>query len=637
MSMNPFQQASQASMLSVQQLQKAVQDGTLPPYIGIPLIQQKTQMSKEAQALAGGQQKPMPIAQQVMQEAQQHQGVQALPSGLPTEEMAHGGIVAFADGGMAEDDSADDYEDYLDNAKEAEINDLMDEYAQTFKGGIGSLPAAKKEYEVKEDTPDFIARIMHKESRGKRYDKEGKLLESEKGALGEMQVMPKTITDPGFGVKPAQSSHPDEIARVGRDYANVMLDRYKDPKLAAIAYNWGPGNTDKWLASGADMSKLPAETQGYVKGFSGEDGKSQVKEKGITYAPSGFGNTASQDDMTLEQLQEAKRLREMGLFDSMKATFGPIVSPVWNALTSPPSPTIKSQTQGISGIDLGGPGSSPANTGIQAIVPKPTSPVQNAYTRGQDAQDATGAPLLKPTETTGSAGAAPVATAPEAGTDRYSKFEDIFAQREANLAKQREQDKYMALLSAGLGMMGGTSPHALQNIGQGAQQGIQALMASNKDRTAEENALLSGRLGLAKIGGAKEQADAMMQLRRDIAGQNNARMSEAQASNLTEKQDARAAREQDKALLRLSDISKNAETQAEKAIAANPAVNFAADREAKKQAMIADILRRNAAYTKTYKAVHGSDADPFEGLDGTMPTGGGNHPKQIQSILDKYK
>lgn len=111
----------------------------------------------------------------------------------------------------------------------------------------------------------FTGAVLHAESKGRRYDKSGKLLTSPKGAQGEMQVMPGTITDPGFGVKPAKDSSPEEIARVGRDYAAVMLRRYNNnPTLAAVAYNWGPGNADRWIKGGADVNKLPKETRDYV-------------------------------------------------------------------------------------------------------------------------------------------------------------------------------------------------------------------------------------------------------------------------------------------------------------------------------------------------------------------------------------
>ena len=101
-----------AEKLSIAQLQQVIQNGTLPAYVGIPLLQQKMQMQQHAQQ-SQPQQQP-PVAQQVMaqadqmlhpQQAQQQmpqqapQGVTGLPSNLPTEGMAQGGIVAFEDGG----------------------------------------------------------------------------------------------------------------------------------------------------------------------------------------------------------------------------------------------------------------------------------------------------------------------------------------------------------------------------------------------------------------------------------------------------------------------------------------------------------------------------------------------------------
>jgi hypothetical protein len=119
----------------------------------------------------------------------------------------------------------------------------------------------------------FTGAVMQAESLGKRYDKSGKLLTSKAGAMGEMQVMPGTVRDPGFGVRPAKDNSPDELARVGRDYAATMLRRYNnDPTAAAVAYNWGPGNADKWVKRGADFGALPKETQGYVTRITGQMG-----------------------------------------------------------------------------------------------------------------------------------------------------------------------------------------------------------------------------------------------------------------------------------------------------------------------------------------------------------------------------
>jgi hypothetical protein len=56
----------------------------------------------------------------------------------------------------------------------------------------------------------------------------------------------------------------------------------------------------------------------------------------------------------------------------------------------------------------------------------------------------------------------------------------------------------MSLLQAGLGMMGGTSPYAAVNIGQGASTGVAAQMAARKSQVADENAILTGQLGLSR-------------------------------------------------------------------------------------------------------------------------------------------
>lgn len=132
---------------------------------------------------------------------------------------------------------------------------------------------------------EFINRIMQAESGGRRYDKNGKLLEGPKTrtqgkAKGEMQVVDKTNLDPGFGVTPAKNKSPDERARVGKDYAQAMLDRYNNQQHAAMAYNWGPGNVDKWLAKG-QAAPIPKETADYVVKVTGSPigGQQQVAKK----------------------------------------------------------------------------------------------------------------------------------------------------------------------------------------------------------------------------------------------------------------------------------------------------------------------------------------------------------------------
>lgn len=87
---------------------------------------------------------------------------------------------------------------------------------------------------------------------------------SSKGAVGLMQTLPSTARDPGYGVTPAKNDSPAELQRVGQDYRKAMFQKYGDPALGLIAYNYGPDNTDKWLDNGGKYEDLPKETQNYL-------------------------------------------------------------------------------------------------------------------------------------------------------------------------------------------------------------------------------------------------------------------------------------------------------------------------------------------------------------------------------------
>jgi hypothetical protein len=66
----------------------------------------------------------------------------------------------------------------------------------------------------------------------------------------------------------------------------------------------------------------------------------------------------------------------------------------------------------------------------------------------------------------------------------------------------------MALLTAGLGMLGGTSQYAFENIGKGALAGVQHLSEANKQRIAEQNALNKNMLYGHHYQGVENQAKA---------------------------------------------------------------------------------------------------------------------------------
>jgi hypothetical protein len=104
-----------AEKLSIPQLQQAIKNGTIPAYVGVPLLQDKVKQYQKAMAMQQAQQgqgqNQVPIAAQVMQDADQYRGIDELPTNLPTaeddqtvdDEYANGGIIAFADEGQVRD------------------------------------------------------------------------------------------------------------------------------------------------------------------------------------------------------------------------------------------------------------------------------------------------------------------------------------------------------------------------------------------------------------------------------------------------------------------------------------------------------------------------------------------------------
>src|SRR6266404_3027303 len=98
-----------------------------------------------------------------------------------------------------------------------------------------------------QNAPPLQGIVEQLESGGRRFTQGGRLVTSAAGAQGEMQVMPPTAADPGYGVAPAKDDSPEEKARVGRDYLGAMTARYGDPALTLAAYNAGPARVDQWI------------------------------------------------------------------------------------------------------------------------------------------------------------------------------------------------------------------------------------------------------------------------------------------------------------------------------------------------------------------------------------------------------
>ena len=686
---------------SLEMLQRGVQNGIIPPYIGIPLIQQKMQEKQESQGVPQGQMSNMPsVAEQVMAQASQDQGIDNLPSNLPAE-YADGGIVSFARGGasslakmLLEDEDDDDYLSAVQSAMDqieamrssagmgsAPVSYETSSAAPVAPGmmsreskegvsvRVGDQPPRTVERQTKEvskpaELADLLALVQQKESGGQRYSRTGEVLTSPKGAMGEMQVMPATALDPGFGIRPAKPGDLDDLARVGREYYARMLDKYGDPKIAAVAYNWGPGNTDKWLSAGADPAKLPDETRKYIKGFA-EGGITSIQRFDVG------GLTSSQlMNLSLEELSRMIRMSEPGAAEElarrqanyMAGRGAPEVGPA--RMSSTPAMELRNPTvtggnppaasagiprpSFLSGLGrslgMGALGYGAGQLGASMELSQPSQTLTTADYLNMTpeeykaiAEASTNVPVGTARAINEARQAPPPAAVPQKQTHRrgaapgsapvQANIEDYRRQREAALAatydredlqagqaaqalaqakaaeaeakpaapaesdsmsalrkyiqegmaeakSQKEIDKYMALLQAGLGMLGGTSRIAAENIGRGALMGAQAYQESAKTRSADQKSLLAAQLGLerseqlGKLREAQLEAGTLNREERDrLQAAQVAQRMESDAMNTAE-QTARA-QIRENVMLRMDEAKSNAFIQEARAAARN--------------------------------------------------------------------
>jgi len=427
----------------------------------------------------------------------------ALPSNLPAQEMAGGGIVAFADGGEL------DLDDDEDEVKEkSTLSKLMG----GLSSGLASLRSAipdssgisiPKSYEgalaEKGQTPATVRKMMMEGPKkgdyvmppleasevpkrgGHKYEdavvKEAQRLgvdpklalhvlyketgnlknpetaRSKAGAIGVMQLMPKTAK--GLGVDPM---NPEENIRGGITYLKQMMDQFNDPTLALAAYNAGPGRVNQVLRSGRGIEALPRETQNYIR----------MAEGGIVaFANGGLGGEfggSGEEDRTVDETVKVQPFEIdpmtgeklfSGYRNPIEVKKEPRREPFGVAKPSASVPTKKTFSDEDEGPYTG-----------QTPAPEISKEqIEKLIGGGQGGEKEDG--LMK-------------------------RYLSLLEGREKSSADQRKQDAYLSLLSAGLGMMGGTSPFAAVNIGQGAQAGVAAQMAARKAQIADERATIAG-------------------------------------------------------------------------------------------------------------------------------------------------
>ena len=487
---------SAAQNYDVPTLQKAIQDGTLPAYVGIPLIQDKMKQQQMAQAGAQGQQQQKPpIAEQILAQAAQSEGQKGIDAAQSNLQGMSGGGIAYAAGGDVDEDYADQQQEMQDQQDQDYATMMMNQSEEPTEAHepayVNKTPNVEKG--IKPPSIDaLLSHIVRKESGGRNYDDKGKPLTSSAGAKFAMQVMPATASDPGFGIKPAQDVTPEEYNRVGKELATALLNKYQNPVHAAAAYNWGSKNVDKWLAQGADPSQLPKETRGYIQGMNmAEGGIVALAAGGIArFYEGGDAQGSAEDDIAPMDVAAATKnagIANLGqMFDTSNAT--------QNYVQSLMKPGYKYEdpnliNQGFyNDAEYNGPqlGVKPTPVATQSAAPvaPAAAPVTPAVAPEGITQLTT---PIAPTDTT--------PTAPKEKTP-WEKYMDNFAQSHEDLKNQKAEDKYMALMAAGLGILkssGEVAPGkvhtALGDIASGGLEGVSYAQQAAKQRAAQEAAL----------------------------------------------------------------------------------------------------------------------------------------------------
>jgi hypothetical protein len=112
--------------------------------------------------------------------------------------------------------------------------------------------------------------------------------------------------------------------------------------------------------------------------------------------------------------------------------------------------------------------------------------------------------------------------------EAYKPFADMNAKEREELKSRVETDKGEAILRAGLAMMGGSSPFAMKNIGEGATAGLSALQEARKTTDAAKRASTQADLLLMQA----QRAERSGNHKDAVALMNQQRQEEAHAADL---------------------------------------------------------------------------------------------------------
>lgn len=363
--------------------------------------------------------------------------------------------------------------------------------------------------------PKLMLHALYKETGG---HKDPATAVSKAGAYGPMQLMEAAAKEVGVNRR-----DPYENLLGGARYLKKQVDTFGDDVLALAAYNAGPGRVRQMLKRGQGIESLSPETQGYVKfsqggiaSFAGDKG-SDVEEdedyvnpylersRGVVSGVRNLYDTMTtlknydlydmykrnigdpfaryankvSDSFNETPAEQAERFRSYSMTPKAEPKVG-YTEPLGVNVKAPASPKVSEALQmtpaernryaAISGINA----LAPTVPAVASDVPsekdfRDFDQAAALFQAEQQVKD-----LQNPPEQTGPQEVDPV----KAALLRA-------AQEREEIKASAQTDKYLAMLQASLGMMAGTSPYAMANIGQGGMQGVAAYAAAKKQRAAE--------------------------------------------------------------------------------------------------------------------------------------------------------
>lgn len=484
-----------AEKLSIPQLQMAIKNGTIPAYVGVPLLQDKVKQQQQAMAMQQQQgQDQVPLAAQVMQEADQYRGIDELPTNLPTEEdaqtiddeYANGGIIAFADTGAVKEpkksfwDTVDPAKYQADPAYKAFV-DEPDTTDKTYKNylELGNTPPLTK---------DELSRA--------RYDN---AVNVEKNWFNSPEGQQAVIQAQQMGeIQPVLPSKVNE---------QVYTEFTNDPKLSTriVESKMGLGRGDLARMQAAQANPVGSKTPAATASLSGRN-EGTLLPRTPAYSSEPVDDKQYQDSIAVppnavsnwwaEHMAKIKKENEA----AAAARGQPLTSPVF--------PKRISEAEGAQAEMLQAEAASPGVAGLPAAQNVQTTPGQRSAgtTAPAGSERLTPKVGLENAPSTLSQAEAVAGKSP-AAAQAVSMLDEFIADLKKsgqNVSRDKKEALYMALIKGGLAAAGGTSPNALANIAAGmvpAMEGYSKDIAGiRKDERARLEKLIAAGVSKEKIG-----------------------------------------------------------------------------------------------------------------------------------------